>query len=284
MPKPPRLADLPPLREVIAEHGLTAQKSLGQHFLLDLNLTDRIARCAGDLRDSTVIEIGPGPGGLTRSLLETGAKKVIAIERDRRCIDALNPLRDVAGDRLEIVAGDALKMDLGALGQSPRHIVANLPYNIATALLIRWLGQAEKFDAMTLMFQREVAERIVSAPGSKAYGRLSVLCNWRCETKLLFGLPARAFTPPPKVDSAVISLRPYKSVPHAALQSDLETLTGAAFGQRRKMLRSALRTLKVDTDTLLGEAEIEPTRRAEELSIAEFAALARSFSRLRKAF
>jgi len=283
VPSTPRIADLPPLREIIADHGLSAQKSLGQHFLLDLNLTDRIARSAGDLSGASVIEVGPGPGGLTRSLLETDTNSVFAIERDPRCIDALAPLKEASADRLEIIEGDALKLDLSTIGSMPRHIVANLPYNIGTALLVRWLGQAECFASLTLMFQREVADRIVAKPGTKSYGRLSVLCNWRCDTNLLFGLPARAFTPPPKVDSAVVALKPYRTPPHEADQVSLESVTRAAFGQRRKMLRSALRQLDVDANRLLDEAEIAPTRRAEELTIGEFAALARTLSRLRKA-
>ncbi|HAT34209.1 MAG TPA: 16S rRNA (adenine(1518)-N(6)/adenine(1519)-N(6))-dimethyltransferase, partial [Rhodospirillaceae bacterium] len=276
-------ADLPPLRDVIATHGLRAAKSLGQHFLLDLNLTDRIARNAGDISQGTVIEIGPGPGGLTRSLLGAGARQVIAIERDRRCVDALDGLVDVADGRLEIIEADALQVDLTTLGKAPRFIIANLPYNIATALLIRWLGAADAFQKMNLMFQREVADRITALPGSKNYGRLSVLCNWRCETRLSFGIPARAFTPPPQVASAIVSLTPYKTLPEMADQSDLEAVTAAAFGQRRKMLRSALKQLDLDIAALLADAAIEPTRRAEELSIAEFARLARSFKSLRKA-
>jgi 16S rRNA (adenine1518-N6/adenine1519-N6)-dimethyltransferase len=275
------IAELPPLREVIAAHGLSAQKSLGQHFLLDLNLTGRIARAAGDLSQATVIEIGPGPGGLTRALLEHGAKRVIAVERDPRCIEALEPLRKAAPGRLDLVSGDAMETDIAALGPAPRHIAANLPYNVGTALLIRWLKQAEAFDGMTLMFQREVAERITAQPGGKTYGRLSVLCNWRCETRQLFHLPARAFTPPPKVDSTVISLRPFDPVPYPADQATLEAVTRAAFGQRRKMLRSALRALDIDAAELLDAAEIAPTKRAEELSIADFAALANALSRLR---
>lgn len=277
------LADLPPLRDVIAGFDLGARKSLGQHFLLDLNLTDRIARNAGDLSQATVIEVGPGPGGLTRSLLAAGAQRVVAIERDSRFVRALSDLARAADGRLEIIEGDALKTDLTTLGPAPRRIVANLPYNIATALLIRWLSAGAAIETMTLMFQREVAERITAAPGDEPYGRLSVLSNWRAETRLLFGVPARAFTPPPKVDSAVVSLVPYESPPESAEQSDLEAVTAAAFGQRRKMLRSALKQLPTDSAALLDAAEIAPTRRAEELSIAEFARLARVLKRLRKA-
>ena len=283
MPKIPRIADLPPLREIIDNHGLSAQKSLGQHFLLDLNLTDRIVRGAGDLTDATIIEVGPGPGGLTRSILKTDTKSVFAIERDPRCIDALAPLKEASANRLEIIEGDALKLDLSAIGSTPRHIIANLPYNIGTALLIRWLGQAECFASLTLMFQREVADRIVANPGSKSYGRLSVLCNSRCHTNLMFQIPARAFTPPPRVDSAVVTLKPYQIPPHKADPKVLEEITRAAFGQRRKMLRSAFRQLNVDENRLLTEAAITPTRRAEEITIKEFSALARALSRLRKA-
>ncbi|MBE90321.1 MAG: 16S rRNA (adenine(1518)-N(6)/adenine(1519)-N(6))-dimethyltransferase [Rhodospirillaceae bacterium] len=284
MTKTSSTAKLPPLREIIANHQLSARKTLGQHFLLDLNLTDRIARSAGNLADATVIEVGPGPGGLTRSLLETETNSVIVIERDSRCINALAPLKEIYANRLVIIEGDALKLDLSTIGSKPRHVVANLPYNVATALLIRWLGQAECFSSLTLMFQREVADRIVANPGTKRYSRLSVLCNWRCNTNLLFGIPARAFTPPPKVDSAVVKLTPYQTLPSEADQEALEEITRAAFGQRRKMMRSALKQLNVDANTLLTEAAIPPTRRAEELTIEEFAALARGLNRLRRAF
>ncbi len=271
---------LPPLRDVIAAHDLGARKSLGQHFLLDLNLTTKIARAAGPLRSGTIIEIGPGPGGLTRALLSQGAKKVIAVERDERCIAALSGLQEAAGEHLEILQADARDIDVCALGDEPRKIVANLPYNVGTPLLIGWLAQTSCFESMTLMFQREVADRIAARTGDPAFGRLSVIANWRCRTRKLFNVPARAFTPPPNVESAVVSLTPFASPPYAANQTALERVTAAAFGQRRKMLRGALKTLPVDPLALLEAANVEPTRRAETLDIAEFAALARAFERL----
>ena len=269
---------LPPLREVIARFGLNARKSLGQHFLLDLNLTRRIAREAGDIGRGTVIEIGPGPGGLTRALLAECANRVIAIERDTRCIDALQDLIAAADGRLVLIEADAKAVDLAQLGDAPRRIIANLPYNVATVLLINWLRQATAFHSMTLMFQREVAERIVAAPGSKLYGRLSVMANWRCRTRLCFGLPARAFTPPPKVASAVVHFDVYPEPREPADWDAMETVVAAAFGQRRKMLRSALRTLPVPAVDLLERAGIAPDARAETLDVAAFAALARAFT------
>ena len=267
---------LPPLRDVIAAHELGARKALGQHFLLDLNLTSRIARAAAPLESFTIIEIGPGPGGLTRALLSEGAEKVIAIERDPRCIAALAKLQDVSDGRLEIREADAREVDIGTLGDQPRKIIANLPYNVGTPLLIRWLTQASSLENMTLMFQREVADRIAAQPGDAAYGRLSILANWRCRTRKLFNVPARAFTPTPNVESAVVSLTPHASAPYPADQHALERVTAAAFGQRRKMLRGALKTLAVDPAALLAAAEIDPTRRAETLDISEFASLARA--------
>lgn len=272
---------LPPLRDVIAQFGLNARKSLGQHFLLDLNLTQRIARAAGDISNGTVIEIGPGPGGLTRALLAEGAERVIAIERDRRCIDALQELVAAADGRLVLIEGDAKKTDMARMGEPPRRIVANLPYNIATVLLIDWLRHANAFHSMTLMFQREVADRIVATPGNKLYGRLSVMTNWRCATRFCFGLPARAFTPPPKVESAVVHLDVYAEPPHLAEWDAMETVVAAAFGQRRKMLRSALRTLPVPAGELLERAGVAPDARAETLDVAAFTALARAFTALR---
>jgi len=271
---------LPPLRDVIAAYDLGARKSLGQHFLLDLNLTAKIARAAGTLNEGTIIEIGPGPGGLTRALLSEGATKVIAVERDPRCIAALSGLHDAAAGRLEIRQADARDVDVSRMGIEPRKIVANLPYNVGTPLLIGWLSQASCFERMILMFQREVADRIAAQPGDAAYGRLSVIANWRCRTRKLFNVPARAFTPAPNVESAVVSLSPYAAPPHPANQRVLERVTAAAFGQRRKMLRGALKTLPVDPLKLLEAATIDPTRRAETLDIAEFAALARSLERL----
>ena len=275
------LDDLPPLRTVIAEYGLGARRSLGQHFLLDLNITRRIARAAGDLTAATVIEVGPGPGGLTRALLERDVKRLYAVEADRRCVDALSALTDAARGRLEVIADDATRIDIATLGAPPRHIVANLPYNVATVLLIKWLRTAASFAGMTLMFQKEVAERIVAGPGSKTYGRLSVMANWLCETRLCFNLPARAFTPPPKVASSVVHLEPYEKTTSAEEWSAMETVTAAAFGQRRKMLRSALRPLDVDTATLLSRAGVDPAARAERLTVAEFATLVQTFTDLR---
>jgi 16S rRNA (adenine1518-N6/adenine1519-N6)-dimethyltransferase len=276
----PPLERLPPLREVIAHFGLGARKTLGQHFLLDLNLTRRIARAAGNLAEGTVIEVGPGPGGLTRALLAEGAARVVAIERDRRCIDALQDLADAAEGRLTLMEGDAAAIDAAELGPPPRRIVANLPYNISTVLLVRWLRQADAFASLTLMFQKEVADRIVAAPGSKSYGRLSVMANWRCDTRILFNLPARAFTPPPKVASSVIRFDPLPAPRFPATWDAMETVVAAAFGQRRKMLRGALRSLKVDTGRLLGEAGINPEARAETLTVEQFAVLARAYANL----
>ncbi|MGE5147384.1 MAG: 16S rRNA (adenine(1518)-N(6)/adenine(1519)-N(6))-dimethyltransferase RsmA [Candidatus Eiseniibacteriota bacterium] len=269
---------LPPLREVIARHGLAARHSLGQHFLLDRNLTDRIAREAGPLTGATVIEIGPGPGGLTRSLLATDAAQVVAIERDARCVAALRELEAAAAGRLTLVADDALAVDTAALCRSggPCVIVANLPYNIATALLVRWLHRIDAFASLTLMFQKEVADRLTAPPGGKAYGRLSVLTQWLTEPKRLFTVPARAFVPPPKVESAVVRLAPRAAPLAPAAIATLERVTAAAFGQRRKMLRASLKSLGGDTAALIAAAGVTPTARAEDLSVAEFCALARA--------
>jgi 16S rRNA (adenine1518-N6/adenine1519-N6)-dimethyltransferase len=277
----PQIDDLPPLREVIRRHGLTPKKSLGQNFLFDLNLTARIARAAEPLENITVVEIGPGPGGLTRALLALGARRVVAIERDQRAIAALEEIGERYPGRLEIVAGDALSIDLhDQLGPERARVVANLPYNIATALLIGWLT-AEPwppwYDSLLLMFQREVAERIVSAPGSKSYGRLSVLSGWRTEAKILFDVARSAFVPPPKVTSSVVRLTP-RPVPLACQSAALQRVTEAAFGQRRKMLRQSLKRLGVDTGALLAAAAIEPTARAEEIPVEGFVALANVFS------
>ena len=276
-----QIDDLPPLREVIRRHGLSAKKSLGQNFLLDLNLTARIARAGGPIEDAIVIEVGPGPGGLTRALLTLGAKRVIAVERDERAIAALQEIAARYPGRLEIVAGDALRFDARThLGGDRARIIANLPYNIATALLIDWLTIAPWppwYDALVLMFQREVAERITAAPGSKSYGRLSVLANWRCETKILFDVAPSAFVPAPKVTSSVVRLIP-RAAPLACDTQALQRLTEAAFGQRRKMLRQSLKTLGVDALALLAAAHIEPTARAEEIPVEGFVALANIFS------
>lgn len=267
---------LPPLREVIAAHGLSAQKSLGQNFLLDSNITDKIVRLAGDLSGACVFEIGPGPGGLTRSLLKSGAAKVIAVEFDRRAIEALEGLKQAAKGRLEIVQGDALETDLTALHPGPRAIVANLPYNIATPLLIGWLRRIRQdqgaFSAMTLMFQKEVAERITAPPGSKAYGRLSVLCQWLCEAKRVYELPPSAFTPPPKVSSSVVRFVPKRLAADAPEFSALEKITEAAFGQRRKMIRGSLKSHA----HLFSGLGINPELRAENLSVKDFLNLAKA--------
>lgn len=271
---------LPPLREVIARHGLMARKSLGQNFLLDLNLTGRIARAAGDLSQGTTFEIGPGPGGLTRALLDNGAARVVAVERDERCLAALAEIGAAHPGRLEVIAGDALTVDLPALASPPRRVVANLPYNIATPLLLRWLDQAPAFESMTLMFQKEVAERLVATPRTKDYGRLSVAAQWRCEIRLLFDIAPRAFTPPPKVTSTVVSLVPRAEPLAPADSTALERVTAAAFGQRRKMLRASLRSLTPDAERLIAKAGLDPTARAEELSVADFCALARALKPL----
>ena len=277
--------DLPPLREVIARYRLTAVKGLGQNFLLDLNLTARIARAAGDLAGHTVIEVGPGPGGLTRALLATGARRVVAIERDERCLPALGEISARYPGRLDVVHDDALTVDFAGLADGPTRIVANLPYNIATPLLVGWL-RAEPwppfYESMTLMFQREVAERIVAAPGSKTYGRLGVLAGWRSDARILFNVPAAAFTPPPKVTSSVVGFVPKRS-PFPADPAVLERVVAAAFGQRRKMLRQSLRSLGVDPAPMLLAAGIEETRRAEEIGVAGFAALANAFAAERRA-
>ncbi len=271
--------DLPPLREVIAEHGLTAKKQLGQNFLLDLNITMKIARAAGDLTNTTVLEIGPGPGGLTRALLASGARKVVAIERDERCVPALQQIADKSEGRLEIVIADALAVDhfkllreAGANG--PIHIAANLPYNIATPLFTRWIGGQQWppfWRGMTLMFQKEVAQRITAKPGERPWGRLGVLTNWRCQSDIAFDLNPQAFTPPPKVTSSVVLVEP-KTTPLPAHVEKLEQVTQASFGQRRKMLRQSLKTL--GGQRLLEEVGIDGTARAEELSTEEFVALA----------
>jgi 16S rRNA (adenine1518-N6/adenine1519-N6)-dimethyltransferase len=275
-----QIDDLPPLREVIRRHGLTPKKSLGQNFLFDLNLTARIARAAEPLENITVVEIGPGPGGLTRALLALGARRVVAIERDQRATAALEEISARYPGRLEIVVGDALSTDPREyLGPERARVVANLPYNIATALLVNWLT-AEPwppwYDSLLLMFQREVAERIAAAPGSKSYGRLSVLAGWRTEVKILFDVARSAFVPPPKVTSSVVRLTP-RQVPLACDSAVLQRVTEAAFGQRRKMLRQSLKTLGVDAIALLTEAGIEPTARAEEIPVEGFVALARIF-------
>lgn len=265
---------LPPLREVIRDFGLDARRGLGQHFLLDQNLTARIARSAGDLRQTTVIEVGPGPGGLTRSLLTAGAARVIAVEKDERCVAALEGLVRAYPDRLTLVAGDALELDLTQLSPPPRRIVANLPYNVATPLLLGWLRTAAAFDGLTLMFQKEVADRIVARPATADYGRLSVIVQWLCTASLLFNVDARAFVPPPQVASAVVSLTPRPEPLAAADWQSLTKVTAAAFGQRRKMLRGALKSLGLAPEA----AGIDGRRRGETLTVAEFCALAQVLS------
>jgi 16S rRNA (adenine1518-N6/adenine1519-N6)-dimethyltransferase len=270
--------DLPPLREVIRRHGLIARKSLGQNFLLDLNLTGRIARAAGPLQDISVLEVGPGPGGLTRALLAQGARRVIAVERDERAVAALAEIAQ-RFPRLIVVPGDALAFDIRPYLEGPFRVVANLPYNIATALLVSWLTAEWPpwYDRLVLMFQREVAERIVALPGSKAYGRLSVLAGWRTQARILFDVAPSAFVPPPKVTSSLVELVP-RPDPLACDRRMLERVTAAAFGQRRKMLRQSLRSLGCDAQALLAAAGIAPTARAEEIPVDGFVALARALA------
>jgi 16S rRNA (adenine1518-N6/adenine1519-N6)-dimethyltransferase len=264
------IAALPPLREVIKAWQLDADKRLGQHFLLDLNLTAKIARAAGDLTGMTVIEIGPGPGGLTRALLDSSASQVIAVERDPRCVAALQTLVTAADGRLTVLHEDALKIDPVTLAPGRKAIIANLPYNVATPLLIGWLKQAGAFAHMTLMFQREVALRLVAAPRSKEYGRLSVMTQWLTEPSLIFDLPPAAFTPPPKVVSSIVRLIPRVIGPDEPAFADMERVVAAAFGQRRKMLRAGLRGFVPDPIALLEAAGIDPTSRAEELDVDAF--------------
>jgi 16S rRNA (adenine1518-N6/adenine1519-N6)-dimethyltransferase len=266
----------PKLREVIARYGLDARRSLGQHFLLDGNVTARIVRAAGPLSGRHVIEVGPGPGGLTRALLDSAAASVIVIEIDPRAAAAMRELAAEASGRLTVIEADALGLDLSSLTPPPRQIVANLPYNIATPLLVGWLRQADRFEALTLMFQLEMAERICAVPGAPAYGRLSVLAQWVADVTIALRLPPEAFVPPPKVSSAVVSLRPHAMQPHPVLFAAMERLTAAAFGQRRKMLRGALRSL--GGERLLAESGISADRRAETLDVDAFDRLARQLA------
>ena len=272
---------LPPLRDVIARLGLSARKSLGQNFLLDLNLTRRIARAAAPLFGHTVVEVGPGPGGLTRALLMEGAERVIAVERDARVMPALAEIAAAFPGRVEVVEADALKVDWPALvGGKPAKIVANLPYNIATPLLLGWLTTEPWppwYRSLTLMFQSEVADRITASPGSKVYGRLSVIAQARARARTLFDVDRRAFTPPPKITSTLIEIVPLAEHPMACPIAVLERVTAAAFGQRRKMMRSSLKTLLAEPETLLARASISPTARAEELTVADFCRLARLY-------
>jgi 16S rRNA (adenine1518-N6/adenine1519-N6)-dimethyltransferase len=274
------LDELPPLREVIATHGLAAKKSLGQNFLLDLNLTRRIARAAGPLEGETVYEVGPGPGGLTRALLAEGAGRVIAVERDARCIPALEQIAAAYPGKLQIIEDDALALDEAKLFDTPVRVAANLPYNVGTALLVKWLS-AETWPpfwkSLTLMFQREVAERLVAKPDTEHYGRLSVLTQWRANAKIQFDVSRSAFVPPPKITSSVVRIEPLAKPVAEARLADLERITAAAFGQRRKMLRQSLKTLSQDAENLVKQAGLDPTARAETLSVSDFAALARTF-------
>ena len=271
------MTGLPPLRDVIRTHGLDARKGLGQHFLLDLNLTAKIVRGAGDLSGRDVLEVGPGPGGLTRPLLESDAARVIAIERDARCVAALQEVKAAFPGRLEIIEGDALEANPRQLVRPGAAVVANLPYNVGTPLLFQWLAMPEHLGSLTLMFQKEVVDRIVARPGDSNYGRVAVMANWRWQTGKLFELPARAFTPPPKVASAVVHLEPRPAPLAEAEESALSQVVAQAFNQRRKMLRQSLKGLGVEAAALLDAAGIDPTRRAETLSIEEFCALARAY-------
>ena len=280
----PALDGLPPLREVIATHDLVAKKALGQNFLLDLNLTARIARAAGDLSECDVLEVGPGPGGLTRGLLAEGARRVLAIEKDSRCLPALAEIAAAYPGRLQVVNGDALAIDPLAHLAAPVRVVANLPYNVGTELLVRWLTPPQWppfWQSLTLMFQKEVAERIVAKPGSKAYGRLALLAQWRADPRIVLTLPPEAFTPPPKIHSAVVHLTALSAPRYPADPAILSQIVAAGFNQRRKMLRASLRGLNPDMEALLESAGIAPTARAEEIDLERFCALARALATAR---
>jgi 16S rRNA (adenine1518-N6/adenine1519-N6)-dimethyltransferase len=280
---------LPPLREVIAEHGLSAKKALGQNFLFDFNLTRKIACAAGPLNDAIVYEVGPGPGGLTRALLAEGAARIIVIERDRRCIPALEAIARANPERIEIVFDDAMSVDERELlakyndAALPIRVAANLPYNLSTALLVKWLTVSPWppfWSSLTLMFQREVAERIVAEPGSSQYGRLSVLAQWRTQPRILFDVDRRAFTPAPKVTSSLVRIEPLAAPAGEARIGDLEQVTAAAFGQRRKMLRQSLKRLVPDVNALLGISGIDPRSRPQDIGVSQFSALARAYREL----
>ncbi|MEZ5907290.1 MAG: 16S rRNA (adenine(1518)-N(6)/adenine(1519)-N(6))-dimethyltransferase RsmA [Hyphomicrobiaceae bacterium] len=274
---------LPPLRQVIAELGLTAKRSLGQNFILDFNVTRRIARLAGPFDGMTVVEIGPGPGGLTRALLAEGAGRVLAVERDERCAPALHAIGAHYPGRLEVVFADALSIDWRSRVSGPVRLVANLPYNVATPLLANWLETEPWppwYDRLVLMFQQEVGERIVATPHTKSYGRISILAQWRAEARIVMRLPARAFTPAPKVDSCLVEIRPTAQPEPGISVAMLSRVTAAAFGQRRKMLRSSLKTLTPDVEPLLAAAGIDPQARAEALSVADFVRLTHEATRL----
>ncbi|MHA6323559.1 16S rRNA (adenine(1518)-N(6)/adenine(1519)-N(6))-dimethyltransferase RsmA [Roseivivax sp. CAU 1753] len=278
------LDDLPPLREVIATHDLRARKSLGQNFLLDLNLTAKIARAAGDLSEMDVLEVGPGPGGLTRGLLASGARRVLAVEKDSRCLPALAEIAAAWPGRLQVIEGDALEVDPLAYLTPPIAIAANLPYNIGTELLVRWLTPATWppfWTTLTLMFQKEVAERIVAAPGDKAYGRLAILAQWRSEARIVMTLPPEAFTPPPKVSSAVVHLTALPEPRFPADPKVLQEVVARAFNQRRKMLRASLKGLHPGIEDILAQAGIKPTERAEQVPLEGFCALARRVAEIR---
>ena len=267
---------LPPLKDVISKHQLRAKKSLGQNFLLDLNLTSKIARYAGNLDQFDILEIGPGPGGLTRSLLNEGARKVVAIEKDSRCIEALEEIQATFPGRLKLLQGDALSTNASEHLADPVRIIANLPYNIGTELLVRWLTSKtwpSFWQSMTLMFQKEVANRIVASPGSKAYGRLSVMSQWRCDTKIAFNVPATAFTPPPKVESALVHFEALKEPKFPAEVEVLEFVVSKAFNQRRKMLRVALKGYFQNVEEGLLSIGVLPTKRAEEITVQEYCAM-----------
>jgi len=281
MPEPAMPA-LPPLRAVIERHGLVARRALGQNFLLDPGLLARIARAAGELDRADVVEVGAGPGGLTRALLAAGARRVVAVEKDERCVAALRELQAAAGARLTVVPGDALDLRPADLADAPIHIAGNLPFNVATPLLFGWLAEAERYAGMTLMFQREVADRLTAAPGSKDYGRLAVMAQWRCAVRRLFDVSPGAFLPPPKVTASVVSLVPRPEPLAPAAAEALSRVVAAAFGQRRKMLRSALKVLGPESGALLAAAGLTPTARAEEIDVAGFCALARAWDARRR--
>ena len=274
--------NLPPLKDIISKYEIRAKKSLGQNFLLDLNLTSKIARYAGNLKQSDVLEIGPGPGGLTRSLLNEGARQVVSIEKDNRCIAALEEIQSLFPGRLKLLQGDALSMNVTQYLTDPIKIIANLPYNIGTELLVRWLNSKNWpsfWQSMTLMFQKEVANRIVARPGSKAYGRLSVMSQWRCNTKIAFNIPATAFTPPPKVESAVVHFEALNKPKFPAEVDKLEFVVSKAFNQRRKMLRGALKGHFINVEEGLFSIGVLPTKRAENITVQEYCAMSQILNR-----
>jgi len=277
-----QIDDLPPLRDVIASHGLEAKKSLGQNFLLDLNITSKIARLAGDISGHDVLEVGPGPGGLTRGLLAAGARRVVALEKDPRCMGALAQIAAAYPGRLDVFNADALDFDIRGQLTGPVRVVANLPYNVGTELLVRWLTPKDWpafWSSLTLMFQKEVAERIIAKPGTKAYGRLGILAQWKSSPSVVMELPPEAFTPPPKVHSAVVHLKALAEPRFPAPAGLLSSTVAMAFNQRRKMLRSSLKSAAPDIETALRDAGLEPTARAEEISLEGFCALARRLAK-----